>query len=149
MNRIIGGIVLFMLGLRQWQTRFLTPDKQDRIPHNLPFAFVMGFLAGLTTMLANAAGPVMILYLLSVRLPKTQFVGTSAWFFFIVNWLKVPFSVRLGLITWPSIQLDLMMLPLIVIGAVAGILFLRRIPQKAFNSIIQLLAAAAAAKLLF
>ncbi len=41
------------------------------------------------------------------------------------------------------------MLPLIVAGSVAGIFFLHRIPQKAFNSLIQILAAAAAIKLLF
>ena len=100
-------------------------------------------------MMANAAGPIMVIYLLAMRLPKLEFVGTSAWFFFIINWLKVPFSVGLGLITPESVRLDLMMLPLIAAGSVAGILFLRRIPQKAFNGVVQILAAAAAIKLLF
>lgn len=144
---IIGVIVLVMLGLNYWRTR--VAGENAPIPTQWWFAAALGFIAGFTTMLANAAGPIMVIYLLAMRLPKLEFVGTSAWFFFIVNWLKVPFSVRLGLITWPSIQLDLMMLPMIVLGALAGILFLRRIPQKAFNSVIQLLAAAAAAKLLF
>ena len=100
-------------------------------------------------MMANAAGPIMVIYLLAMRLPKLAFVGTSAWFFFVVNWLKVPFSANLDLITRESVRLDLMMLPLIAAGSVAGILFLRRIPQKAFNSVVQILAAAAAIKLLF
>jgi len=109
----------------------------------------MGFIAGVTTMMANAAGPVMVIYLLAMRLPKFAFIGTSAWFFFAVNWLKVPFSANLDLMTWQSIRLDLMMLPLIALGAVAGILFLRRVPQKIFNDLVQILAAAAAVKLLF
>jgi uncharacterized membrane protein YfcA len=91
----------------------------------------------------------MVIYLLAMRLPKFAFIGTSAWFFFAVNWLKVPFSVNLNLITWDSIRLDLGMLPLIVAGSVAGIFFLHRIPQRAFNGLVQVLAAAAALKLLF
>lgn len=100
-------------------------------------------------MMANAAGPIMIIYLLAMRLPKIEFVGTSAWFFFVVNWLKVPFSASLELMTAESLKLDLMMLPFIAMGAITGILVLKRIPQKAFNTIVQILAACAAIKLLF
>ena len=108
------------------------------------------FTAGTwATMMANAAGPVMIIYLLAMRLPKFHFVGTSAWFFFIVNWLKVPFQARLELMTWDTARLDLMMLPAIAVGAAIGIFVLKRIPQKAFNIVVQVLSAAAAVKLLF
>jgi len=144
---IMGVIVLGMLGLNYWRTRVRGEDAP--IPGQWWFAALMGFIAGLTTMMANAAGPVMVIYLLAMRLPKIAFIGTSAWFFFVVNWLKVPFSAQLDLITVGSIKLNLMMLPLIALGAVAGIFFLRRIPQKTFNSLIQILAAAAALKLLF
>jgi len=103
------------------------------IPTQWWFAVALGFMAGVTTMMANAAGPVMIIYLLAMRLPKVEFVGTGAWFFFVVNWLKVPFSANLNLMTAESVKLNLMMLPFI----------------KAFNVIVQILAAAAAIKLLF
>jgi len=109
----------------------------------------LGFLAGITTMMANAAGPIMIIYLLAMQLPKIEFVGTRAWFFFIVNWLKVPFSTNLQLMTTESIKLDLMMLPFIALGALLGVFFLKKIPQKAFSVVVQILAAAAAVKLLF
>lgn len=144
---IIGIIVLVMLALNYWRTR--VADEDAPIPTQWWFAAALGFIAGFTTMMANAAGPIMVIYLLAMRLPKLEFVGTSAWFFFIINWLKVPFSVGLGLITPESVRLDLMMLPLIAAGSIAGILFLRRIPQKAFNGVVQILAAAAAIKLLF
>jgi len=100
-------------------------------------------------MMANAAGPIMIIYLLAMQLPKVEFVGTGAWFFFVINWLKVPFSANLDLMTAASLKLDLMMLPFIAAGAVIGIFFLKRIPQKAFIAVVQILAAAAAVKLLF
>ena len=99
-------------------------------------------------MMANAAGPIMIIYLLAMRLPKIEFVGTGAWFFFIVNWLKVPLSAKLDLMTVESVKFDLMMLPFIAVGAVAGIFFLKRIPQKAFSAVVQILAVAAAIELL-
>ncbi len=144
---IIGGIVLVMLGLNYWRTR--AGGEEAPIPTQWWFAVALGFMAGVTTMMANAAGPVMIIYLLAMRLPKIEFVGTSAWFFFAVNWLKVPFSAHLNLVTAESVKLNLMMLPFIAAGALLGILLLKRIPQKAFTVIVQVLAAAAAVRLLF
>ena len=144
---IIGIIVLAMLGFSYWRSKVKGQDAP--IPTQWWFAVGLGFLAGVTTMMANAAGPIMIIYLLAMRLPKIEFVGTSAWFFFVVNWLKVPFSASLELMTAESLKLDLMMLPFIAIGAITGILVLKRIPQKAFNIVVQILAAAAAIKLLF
>ena len=144
---IIGAIVLLMLVLNYWRTR--TKNKNVPFPSPWPLAIWFGFMAGITTMMANAAGPVMIIYLLAMRLPKTEFVGTAAWFFFIVNWLKVPFSANLDLMTFESVKLDLMMLPFIAAGAFTGIFFLKRIPQKAFTAVVQILTIAAAIKLLF
>jgi hypothetical protein len=144
---IIGGIVLVMLGLNYWRTK--AGGAEAPIPTQWWFAVALGFMAGVTTMMANAAGPVMIIYLLAMRLPKIEFVGTSAWFFFAVNWLKVPFSAHLNLVTVESVKLNLTMLPFIALGALLGILLLKHIPQKAFTMIVQILAAAAAVRLLF
>jgi uncharacterized membrane protein YfcA len=140
---IIGIIVFGMLAVNWWRNR-----EGENVPTQWWFAEVMGFLAGLTTMMANAAGPVMIVYLLAMGMAKIEFVGTSAWFFFIVNWLKVPFSVQLGLITVESLKLDMLMLPFIVAGAIFGVFALRRMPQRIFEITVQVLAAAAAIKLL-
>ncbi len=144
---IIGGIVLVMLGVNYWWTRAKGQDTP--VPTQWWFAAGLGFLAGVTTMMANAAGPIMIIYLLAMRLPKVEFVGTGAWFFFVINWLKVPFSANLELMTAESVKLDLIMLPFIAAGAAVGILVLKRIPQKTFIAVVQILAAAAAIKFLF
>ncbi len=144
---IIGAIVLIMLGANYWRTKVRGEDAP--VPAQWWFAVALGLMAGVTTMMANAAGPIMVIYLLAMRLPKVEFVGTSAWFFFVVNWLKVPFSAKLDLMTAESIKLNLMMLPFIAVGALAGIFFLKKIPQKAFTAIVQFLAAAAAIKLIF
>jgi uncharacterized membrane protein YfcA len=144
---IIGAIVLVMLALNYW--RSLVRGKDALVPTKWWFAATMGFLAGVTTMMANAAGPVMVIYLLAMRLAKVEFVGTGAWFFFIINWVKVPFSTNLQMMTAESVKLNLIMLPAIALGAALGILLLKRIPQKLFTTAVQLLAAAAALKLLF
>jgi len=144
---IIGGIVLAMLAVNYLRIR--AGGENQRVSSQWWFVVGLGFLAGVTTMMANAAGPVMTVYLLAMKLPKLDFVGTSAWFFFVVNWLKVPFSAGLDLMTVESLRLDLLMLPVIAAGAVVGILALKRIPQKAFNIVVQILAAAAAVRLLF
>ncbi len=143
---IIGVIVLAMLGINYW--RRLAEDGEKSIPKGWWFPLLMGFFAGVTTMMANAAGPIMIIYLLAMRLPKKEFVGTAAWFFFVINWVKVPLGLQLGLITFESVKLNLLMLPFVIIGAVAGIVMLRKIPQKAFSTTMEILAAAAALKLL-
>lgn len=147
LRAIIGAIVLVMLGVNYWRTR--AKEQDTPIPTQWWFAAGLGFLAGVTTMMANAAGPIMIIYLLAMRLPKVEFVGTGAWFFFVINWLKVPFSANLELMTAESVKLDLIMLPFIAAGAAVGILVLKRIPQKAFTAVVQILAAAAAIRLLF
>jgi uncharacterized membrane protein YfcA len=121
---IIGIIVLLMLAVHYWHARVSGEDAP--VPSQWWFAATLGFVAGVTTMMANAAGPVMVIYLLAMRLPKLAFVGTSAWFFFAVNWLKVPSARDLNLITLESIKLDLLMLPLIAAGR-RRILFLKHI----------------------
>jgi uncharacterized membrane protein YfcA len=116
---------------------------------NKVFACAVGVSAGAFTMIANAGGPVMAIYLLSMSLPKEEFIGTSALFFCLINLFKVPFSVALGLITWTTLGVDLMLIPLIAIGCVAGVLFMKKLPQKAFDVIAQVLAALGGLKLFF
>lgn len=96
-------------------------------------AWPLGWTAGVTTMLANAAGPVMTVYLLACRLPKYEFVGTAAWFFFIVNVIKVPFSASLGLINPSSLWLNLLLVPGIAAGVVTGRFLLGKINQQVFE----------------
>jgi len=143
---IIGGIVLAMLAVGYWRNKKLKDGES--IPTQWYFAAVLGVLAGVTTMMANAAGPIMAIYLLAMRLPKYAFIGTGAWYFLIVNCFKVPFSASLGLLTGQSLKLDAIMAPVVMAGALAGIVVAKHIPQKAFNTVIEVLVIAAAIKLL-
>lgn len=97
------------------------------------FAWTMGLGAGITTMLANAAGPVMTVYLLSQRLDKKEHLGVFARFFLFINLFKVPFSRNLDLINAPSLATNLLLLPAVILGIVLGWQILKRIPQKPFE----------------
>lgn len=95
-----------------------------------------GSLAGFTTMVANAAGPVMSLYFLAARYEMRAFLGTSAWLFAVVNLSKVPVVVGIGLITPTTLLLDALLLPALLTGAIIGRFLARRISQQVFEVIV-------------
>ena len=144
---VLGALILVLLAISFWRDR-VTKGKAE-VPTTWWFAAVAGLLAGATTMMANAAGPIMLLYLLAMKLPKEEFIGTGAWFFAAVNWVKVPFSAGLGLITPQSLLLDATLAGGVLAGAVVGILVANRLPQKLFAVGMQVLTAAAAVLLFF
>jgi uncharacterized membrane protein YfcA len=141
---VIGAVVLVMAIVQLVrQLGFL-----KRIPHSWKFAWGMGMWSGVSTMLANAAGPVMALYFLALDVPKFVLVGTSAWFFLIVNVLKVPFSANLGLITRSSLLFNLVLFPVVALGIYAGRSLIRLIPQKLFELLLLGFATLAALRLM-
>lgn len=143
---IIGGIILSMLALNLWHKHVSNPD--NLVALNLPLTITIGLLAGFTTMMANAAGPIMVIYLLAMRLPPNVFIGTGAWYFLLVNTFKVPFSAQLGLITPASLTFNLILVPFILAGAWAGARFAQRVPRMLFERLVQAFAAIGAINLL-
>ena len=144
MKLLIGWIVIGLLVLNFVRKR-LDPEK---IPSGIiPSAFY-GSLMGSTTMLANAAGPVSAIYLLSMKLPKEQYMGSGAWLFLIVNWIKVPMFWYQGRITCEVLLADLWMIPLLVAGGFLGIVLFKRLPQKLFENIVMVLVVIAAVKMI-
>ena len=83
-----------------------------------------------------------------VILPKFEVVGTLAWFFFIINLFKVPFSVSLGVIHGTSLTLNATLVPAILVGLFSGRWLIGRIPQRAFEGLLLVFAAGAALRLL-
>jgi uncharacterized membrane protein YfcA len=143
---VVGWIILLLTVLQVMQMRW--PHWFGGVPHARWFAWSIGLLAGVTTMLANAAGPIIALYALSVSLPKYEYVGTSAWLFMIVNALKVPFSAALGLIRPDTLQLNLVLLPMVLAGLATGRWLIQRIPQRAFDLFLLTFAGVAALRLI-
>jgi uncharacterized membrane protein YfcA len=93
-----------------------------------------GITGGFASMVGNLAGSVMTVYFLSMRLPKNAFIGTAAWFFLVMNWVKVPFHVwSWHTITWNTILLDLITLPAIALGAYIGIVIVTHLKERAYR----------------
>lgn len=128
---MIGWITMGLLALMILQK--FTRRLAAQVVEHPGIAWPVGWLAGVTTMLANAAGPVMTIYLLAARLPKWEFVGTAAWYFLIVNVVKVPFSAGLGLITPASLGLNVLLVPAIAAGIFLGRWLLGKINQPVFE----------------
>lgn len=146
-QRMIGGILLAMVALSLWR-RCRSEQANSAVPHAWWFAALTGLLAGFTTMVANAAGPVMILYFLAIGLPKLAFVGTGAWFFMLVNAFKVPFSAHLGLITSRSLLIDAILVIPMIPGALLGPVILHTLNQKTFELMVLVLTAIATLRLI-
>ncbi len=149
---LIGAIIVVMTLLHVWKKRRdarRAAEGEAETSHGVWFAPTMGVLAGFTTLVANAAGPLMALYLLAMRLPKMDFVGTGAVFFLLLNVFKVPFMVDLGLITGASVGLNVVLAPAVILGAVGGRALLKKIEPSVFEKIVLWLSAAGGVKLLW
>jgi len=147
--KLIGALVFGLVVLHLWRRRQAKlAEPGEVLDQGWWFAPMIGVLAGFTTLVANAAGPLMAIYLLAMHLPKMEFVGTGAVFFMLLNWFKVPFMVNLGLITADSVKFNLLLAPAVLAGTFAGRWLLTRINQKWFENLALGLSAAGAVKLL-
>ncbi|MFJ7904749.1 sulfite exporter TauE/SafE family protein [Streptomyces sp. NPDC096198] len=135
----IGAILLLMTAVTLWRRRTADRPEDPEAVATRPGrirARSYGVLGGFTTMVANAGGPVMSMYLLSAGFRKLGFLGTSAFFFLIVNVSKVPFSVGLGLINGRSLLLDAALAVFVLPGALLGRWALDRINQRLFEQLV-------------
>jgi uncharacterized membrane protein YfcA len=144
---LLGSIIVVLLGLMIWQD---TRVGDQLYPQAWWFAALAGLSAGFTTMIGNAAGAIMSIYLLSMRLPKNAFIGTAAWFFLVVNLLKIPLQI----IFWKNISagtlaFDALMIPAIAAGALIGIRVANKIPERAYRIFVMAMTGAAALMLFF
>ncbi len=145
-GRLIGWLILALIALQF--VRGAYGEKLDHIFESRGFGHGMGVLAGIATMLANAAGPVSTIYFLSVGLPKWNLIGTSSFLFFAINLAKVPLSASLGLTNAYSLTLALVLLPLVVLGFFAGRKLAAIMPQKIFERFVLICTAIGALKLI-
>ena len=146
-KQLMAILIIIGLGIMIWRER---KSSVEAIPHNWVFSSIAGLLGGFSTMIGNAAGPVMSIYFLSMMLPKNSFIGTGAWFFLIINLFKIPFHVMV----WETIDLDtftldLAMFPVIMLGAFLGFRLVKFIPEKPYRIFIIVTTALAAIKLFF
>jgi hypothetical protein len=141
----IGWLILALLGLKlllDWRR-----DQLAALHKHVVFTWLLGIAAGVATMLANAAGPVMTVYLLAQRFGKGEYLGIFSRFFLFINLVKVPFSAQIGLITKPTLLTNLCLLPMVFLGAFIGWRIVKVLPQKVFEWVMFVFALVAAVRL--
>ena len=130
-KHLIAISVILSLGLMIWNDR---KNKKNELPDYPWFAALFGILGGFATMIGNVAGPVFAIYLLALHLPKKNYIGTTAWFFAIINLSKLP----LQYFVWDNIHketviIDLLVIPFVMIGAYIGIKLVHAIKDQAYR----------------
>lgn len=163
MKVAIAVLLLVLLAAQVWSSRkrlFGPDDDADDIDTGSATAAtlsptlqrllspVAGTTTGFATMVANASGPVMTLYLLASGYAVVELVGAAAWLYFVVNLIKVPFSVGLGLLHPGSVLIDVALLPAMGLGAWLGAVTIRRISRTQFERYVLVLVAISALLLL-
>ena len=138
---LIGWIIVSLVMLSFWRKYLAGPADEHEAAFHWSVGAIIGITAGFITLVANAAGPLMAIYLVAMRLPKMEYVGTAAVFFLLLNLFKVPFMVDLGLITTTSFGFNLALAPAVLIGAVAGRWLLVRVNQNLFEQLVLSLSA--------
>lgn len=142
---VIGVIILCCLVAMVWNEY---RGGRTTIKDHWSLASLTGFLCGFSSMIGNAAGPILAIYLLSLRLNKNTYIGVTAWFFALVNIVKFPMHVFFWhTITWKTLSIDAMMIPAIILGAFIGVVAVRLIPEKIYRLFIIVSSAIAAFKL--
>jgi uncharacterized protein len=138
---LIGWIIVALAFLSFWRKYVSAPAEEKTPSFHWSVGATIGMTAGFITLVANAAGPLMAIYLVAMRLPKMEYVGTAAVFFMLLNLFKVPFMVDLGLITTQSFSFNLALAPAVLVGALAGRWLLKHVNQNLFELLVLLLSA--------
>jgi len=134
---VMGGCIIAGLIVMVWND---LRGKDKPPPSAWWFSALFGIAGGFATTIGNLAGALMSVFLLSMRLPKNSFVGTTAWYFLIVNFLKLPIQIILWKnITAQTLLFDLTLVPVILAGMALGIFLVKKIPESAYRKIIMVL----------
>lgn len=137
---LLGWFILALIALEMVRQRMHWDEMADR----WWFTAAAGTTAGFGTIVANAGGPMMNLYLLSRNLPKEEFIGTCAWFFFLLNLTKIVPFWRQGMLSPEALRWGAWLAPAAVAGGLLGAWLLPRIAQRWFNALVWVLTAGTA-----
>ena len=141
-RRAIGVILLLLIAVTLLQRHRSEPPEAPAAEggrdttSSRPARLLYGTLAGLTTMVANAGGPVTSMYFLACRYPVRAFLGTTAWFFLVVNLVKLPLSIAIGLVNPTTLALAAIGAPVVIASALLGRRLAERMSQQVFEPIV-------------
>ncbi|URW77037.1 sulfite exporter TauE/SafE family protein [Sphingomonas donggukensis] len=110
---------------------------------------MFGVASGFTSQVAHAGQPPFQLWVLPRNLPRDVLVGTTAIFFAVVNWIKVPAYVALGQFTAANVIVSAVLMPVAIASTFAGVWLVRRVSPARFYTAIYWLMIAVGIKLVW
>jgi len=143
--RIMIGAIAVIFTLNYW---FKTKISKKKIGPSFVKGSFWGSLAGFTSFVAHAGGPPLQFYMLPQKIDKTLFVGTSVWFFFAVNYVKLIPYTYLGQFSSENLGTSLVLVPLAPLGVWLGVKAHKLVPEIIFYRIAYILLFATGIKLL-
>ena len=143
LKRTIGWTVLLLVAAFPVSQRMQNGEIDLTLRFPKILRYTLGSMAGFMSMIANAGGPPMSVYLLLRKNSVMNFLGNNAWFFFILNASKLPFTLALGILKFHSLQYILPAIPMVAVGALIGRSFISKINLELFQKITLISAAAA------
>ena len=146
--KAIIGVMLIVFTLIHLIRTYVGKIDEEQIPDHLFFRGFIGVMGGFATMIANAAGPIASFYFLAMRLPKYVFIGTTAWFFLVINIVKIPLMVDLGIINWTWLPFSFAMMPFAIAATFLAPKIVEHMNQKVFEWLIWFFIVIAGIKLL-
>lgn len=147
MRPIVGVVILLMVILQV--VRMWKPEQVHKLAMTKSFGMFAGLSGGLATVLANMAGPIQQLYLLSKKMEKMDLIGVGARFFLLVNFLKIPLYVEMDVMSRQTLMMNAIAIPAIILGVWSGKTLLQKVPQRLFENLIVVFALLASVRLLF
>lgn len=132
----LGFIVLIFVILKLLEGWMIRQIVYGSKPYH---GWLAGMISGITSTLAHGGGPPMSMYLVLQSLEPRTFAATAAFFFFILNWVKVPSYWAAGLFDWELLRSVMLIMPLIPIGVWTGKQLVQRIDRVYFEQLILVL----------
>ena len=131
--RLLIGAIAVLFTLRQWLPA--GPGSGTAGPSRVR-GTIWSAISGFTSFVAHAGGPPVQMYLLPQRLDRTLYVGTTVWFFFLINYVKlIPYSF-LGQFSSENLAASLILLPLAPLGIWIGVKLHSRVNETWFYRVI-------------
>ena len=148
---IMGACIFISVLLMIWGTNKskYNPEGKD-FTDNWWYSPSFGLLVGFSTMIGNAAGPALTIFLLTRKLKKVTLVATGAWFIMILNFSKIPLQLLVWKnLTWEGLILNILAIPFILLGGYIGIKLVKIIPEREFKIVILALVIISSLMLMF
>lgn len=133
----LGVISIVFAALRLWGAR----GGRVVAPRDAPaiWGALLGVAAGFTSQVAHAGTPPFQMWVMPKNLPPPVLIGTTAIFFGVINWLKVPAYFALGQFTHENLLTSAVLAPLAIASTFAGVRLVRRVNAEKFYTLIYVL----------